>query len=289
MMPGAVKEELPVKGKDGVRLVEGRELMKVFHMFAVCAYGDQPYLEACLRSVTGQSCPTKTIVCTSTPSPYIEGLAKKYGLPLYVRKGESDIQADWNFAYEMADARFVTLAHQDDLYGRDYVKTLAACAARYPDMCLFTTDHMMVRDHQMVPGERLWLVKKLLRIPLKAHGLAHIPFVKKAALRFGNPICCPACTYQKVADGRGPFFRSSCRFALDWDHLIDMAEGPGRFICVEKPLMFHRLHKDAATNTCMKDQVRFQEERQMFERLWPKPVAALLMRVYQKAYASYEV
>lgn len=266
--------------------------MKAFHMFAVCAYGDQPYLEACLRSVTGQSCPTRAIICTSTPSPYIEGLAEKYGLPLYVREGERDIQADWNFAYQMADARFVTIAHQDDLYGHDYVKNLAACAARYPDMSLFTTDYMTVRDHRLAPGERLWLVKKLLRLPLRLRGLAHISFVKKASLLFGNPICCPACAYRKTADeervGR-PFFCSDCRFALDWDHLIDMAEAPGRFICVEKPLMFHRLHKSAATNVCMKDQIRVQEEMKIFKRLWPRAMAELLMRFYRRAYDSYEV
>ena len=161
--------------------------MKAFHTFAVCAYKDSPYLEACLRSVTGQSLPTRTILCTSTPSLYIERLAERYAIPLSCPGGgEARSGRTWNFAYQMAESDFVTIAHQDDLYGRDYVKTLAACAARYPDMCLFTTDHMTVRDHQMVPGERLWLVKKLLRIPLKAHGLAHIPFVKKAALRFGT-------------------------------------------------------------------------------------------------------
>ena len=68
-----------------------------------------------------------------------------------------------------------------------------------------------------------------------------------------------------------------------------MAEEPGRFICVEKPLMFHRLHKDAATNACMKDHVRSREELQVFRRLWPEPVVAFLMRFYQKAYASYDV
>ena len=85
-----------------------------------------------------------------------------------------------------------------------------------------------------------------------------------------------------------PFFVSDCRFALDWDHLITMAEEPGRFICVEKPLMYHRLHQDAATNACMRDSLRFREEKQMFGRIWPEPIVRLLMRFYQRAYQSYE-
>lgn len=260
--------------------------MRELHTFAICAYQDSPYLEACIRSVTGQSRPTRVILCTSTPSSYIRSMAEKYQIPLFVREGESDIQKDWNFAYEMADSSYVTIAHQDDLYGKNYVKTLEEYVRKYPDMSLFTTDYVTVRDHRLVFGEQLVLIKRLLRLPLRIPCLNHISWVKKAALCFGNSICCPACTYRK---GETPFFVSRCRFALDWDHLITMAEKPGRFICVERPLVYHRLHRDAATNTCMKNSIRFQEERQMFSRLWPEPVVRLLMRYYQKAYDSYEV
>ncbi len=260
--------------------------MRELHTFAICAYQDSPYLEACIRSVTGQSRPTRVILCTSTPSSYICSMAEKYQIPLFVREGESDIQKDWNFAYEMADSSYVTIAHQDDLYGKNYVKTLEEYVGKYPDISLFTTDYVTVRDHRLVFGEQLVLIKRLLRLPLRIPCLNHISWVKKAALCFGNSICCPACTYRK---GETPFFVSRCRFALDWDHLITMAEKPGRFICVERPLVYHRLHRDAATNTCMKNSIRFQEERQMFSRLWPEPVVRLLMRYYQKAYDSYEV
>lgn len=266
--------------------------MKALHTFAICAYQDSPYLEACIRSVTGQSVPTRVILCTSTPSAYIQSLADRYQIPVFVREGESDIQADWNFAFEMADARYVTIAHQDDLYGRDYVKTLVRYLRRFSDISLFTTDYVTVRDHKLAPGERLVLVKRLLRIPLRLPYLNHISWIKKAALCFGNSICCPACTYRKDEreDGKAaPFFDSECRFALDWDHLITMAEKPGRFICAERPLVYHRLHRDAATNVCMKNSIRFQEEQQMFRRLWPEPVVRVLMKYYQKAYDSYDV
>lgn len=70
------------------------------HTFAVCAYKDSPYLEECIRSLKRQSVQTNVILCTSTPSPYIEGIAEQYGIPVFVRDGKSDIQDDWNFAYE---------------------------------------------------------------------------------------------------------------------------------------------------------------------------------------------
>lgn len=84
------------------------------HTFAVCAYQDSPYLEACLKSLKRQSVQTDIILCTSTPSKYIQGMAELFNLPLYVREGKSDIRDDWNFAYQMADSRLVTIAHQDD-------------------------------------------------------------------------------------------------------------------------------------------------------------------------------
>lgn len=265
--------------------------MKNLHTFAICAFGDSPYLEACIRSVTMQSRPTKVILCTSTPSPYIKALAEKYHVPVFVREGESGIGADWNFAYEMADARYVTITHQDDLYGKNYVKELERVVRVYPDVTLFTTDYVTVKGQQLARGERMELVKRLLRLPLRFPGLNHLPLVKKAALCFGNPICCPACTYRKTLSGGvdQPFFNSSFRFALDWDKLITMAEEPGRFICVERPLVFHRLHPEAATNTCMKGALRFEEEERMFRRIWPEVAAGFLMKFYQKAYDSYEI
>ena len=55
------------------------------HTFAVCAYKDSPYLEECIRSLKRQLEPSEIILCTSTPSAFIEEIAKKYDLPLFVR------------------------------------------------------------------------------------------------------------------------------------------------------------------------------------------------------------
>ena len=65
-------------------------------------------------------------------------MADKYGIPVHVREGKSRIMDDWNFAYHMADSRFVTIAHQDYMYQKDYGKLLLESWKRYPDMTLFT-------------------------------------------------------------------------------------------------------------------------------------------------------
>ena len=56
------------------------------HVFAICAYQDSPYLEACIRALKMQTVPADIILCTSTPSSYIEGLAENYEIPVFVRK-----------------------------------------------------------------------------------------------------------------------------------------------------------------------------------------------------------
>ena len=55
--------------------------MKYKHVFSICAYGDSPYLEACIRSLKEQTVPSHIILCTSTPSSYIDRLAWRYGFP----------------------------------------------------------------------------------------------------------------------------------------------------------------------------------------------------------------
>lgn len=257
------------------------------HVFAIPAYKDSPYLEQCIRSLKAQTAPSPIILCTSTPSPYIVGLADKYGIPLHVRDGESSISGDWNFAYSEAEGELVTIAHQDDVYHRDYTLRLLAAYRKYEDMTVFTTDYVILKDGKLITGDRMLWVKRLLRIPLRIPALNDRKWVKLLPLIFGNPICCPATTYNKKRLGE-PLIRSDYHFVLDWDNMVDLAEREGRFICEERPLLYYRVHEGAATKACMESNVRAAEEREMFLKFWPKPVTELLMRGYQKAYGEYD-
>lgn len=257
------------------------------HTFAISAYKDSPYLEACIRSLKKQTVPTDIILCTSTPSGYISGLASKYGIPVYVRDGVSGIQDDWNYAYHMADSRLVTIAHQDDMYHRDYVKILLEQFQRYPDMTMFTSNYVNVKDGKLKNHDVELLIKRILRLPLRFPVLNHLGPVKKSVLMFGNPIGCPACTYHKAALGE-PLFTSPYKFALDWDTTLKLAGLPGRFICVERPLLYYRIHEGATTRECIMDQSRLREETEMFGKFWPGPVVRLLIHYYRKAYAFYD-
>ena len=49
-------------------------------------------------------------MATSTPNEWIQGLAEKYEIPLYIHTGEGGIAQDWNFAYRQAKTDYVTAA-----------------------------------------------------------------------------------------------------------------------------------------------------------------------------------
>lgn len=257
------------------------------HTFAVCAYKDSPYLEACIKSLKRQTIPSDIILCTSTPSKYIHGMAELFNLPLYVREGKSDIRDDWNFAYQMADSRLVTIAHQDDCYHKDYVKTLQQCWEAYPDTTVFMTDCAVVKNEEVQRPGLVLFVKHLLRLPLRLRRLADRTWIKKAALMFGNPIICPSCTYDKEKLGE-PLFDSGLKFALDWDTMWKLAGRPGRFCCVEKPLIFYRIHEGATTKACIENQERALDEAAMYAKIWPGPVVGVLMFFYKRAYRAYD-
>ena len=60
------------------------------------------------------------IVSTGTPNSYIKEVAEKYKLQLFVNPNPSSLASDWNFAMGCAKTELVTLAHQDDVYEKDY-------------------------------------------------------------------------------------------------------------------------------------------------------------------------
>ena len=260
------------------------------HTFVISAYQDSPYLESCIRSLIGQSVKSDIILCTSTPSEFIRMMAEKYDLPVYIREAgetEQGIGYDWNFAYSMADTELVTIAHQDDIYHHDYTKVLLETKEKYPDMSLFTTASVSIRNGKLVEYGGIEIIKKLLRTPLRIPAMNDHPWVKKAAITLGNPVICPSCTYDKTVCG-DKIFDENLHFVLDWDALCSLAEKKGRWICIEKPLIMYRVHTDSATGEAIHSSLRESEEAEMFDRLLPKPAADVIKKLYKKSYVAYK-
>lgn len=261
------------------------------HTFAICAYNDSPYLEDCIISLKNQTLKSNIIICTSTPSEFIDGLAEKYGLRIFIRNGKSSLKDDWNFAVDMAaektKAELVTVAHQDDIYEQKYTRALAKAFRIYPDMAVFCTRYRTIdKDGKQIKG-KAERVKRVLRSLLRMRRIADRTFIKRSALIFGNAICCPSCTYNVTLTGR-PLFKDEDHFVIDWKTLLRLSELKGRFVCVEKELMDYRIHDGAETKKNIDDHNREREEYSVFKSIWPTPIAWLIMRGYKSSYSAYE-
>lgn len=272
----------------------------MLHTFAICAYQESPYLEDCIRSVMRQSEQTKVILCTSTPNSYIKKLVKKYNIPFFVRDGESDIQADWNFAYEQADTEYVTIAHQDDIYHKDYAKYMLDRFAKNPDTLIAMTDYKIINEKNQARGDVSLLIKQILKLPLRLPFCADKKCVKLGVQSLGNAICCPSVCYHKSLiqteqikqKGNGELipslFQSEMKYALDWDTFYELAKLPGRFSYISKMLFYYRMHDGTTTKKCLKDNRKTKEEIEMFSKFWPDWIVKVIMKGYKLSYRSYE-
>ena len=258
------------------------------HTFAVCAYGESPYLEECLLSLLDQRKKTQILITTSTPNSHITALAKKYNLPIYVNQGEKGLAGDWNFAYNCAATPFVTLAHQDDRYYENYTEDVLAAAKRCQHPLILFTDYNELRNGKTVSSNRLLKIKRLLLSPLKLQIFWKSRFVRRRILSIGSAICCPAVTLakQNLADFS---FKNNMKSNIDWQAWEELSRRRGEFAYVAKPGMEHRIHQASTTSELIEENGRREEDLYMFRKFWPGWVAKLIEKVYQSSEKSNKV
>lgn len=252
------------------------------HTFAICAYKESPYLEKCIQSILRQTIPSEILLVTSTPCKYIKELCEKYHIPVYINEGERGITQDWNYAYAKSVTPIVTIAHQDDVYFKTYTESLERMTAALKKPLIFFSDYYELRDGKLVRNNKLLNIKRLLLLPLRFTALQGSIIIRKKVLSFGNPICCPSVAYFK---GNLPdiIFKKHFRSNEDWEAFEMISKIKGQFVYCKDPLMAHRIHEDSATTAIIADNDRTKEDYEMFCKFWPKWVAKILSRCYQKS------
>lgn len=261
-----------------------RHVRLVSHQFVVLAYGASPYLPACLDSVCQQA-GSKVIMTTSTPSSYVSDLARLYGVELYTAGTQRGIGADWNFALSCATADLVTLAHQDDIYYPGFAEQTCALFASNPDATLCFTEYDEIDDAgRRLPRGRVLMVKRALRsLAVGQRSVVDAQRRKRRLLAFGTTIPCPTVTLNRSAL---PDFRFSEEYQinLDWDAWWRLHTLDGPFLLSPCVLMGHRIHQQAETSRGKQDGRRREEDRKMFHRIWPAPIARFLGLLYRAGY-----
>jgi glycosyltransferase involved in cell wall biosynthesis len=242
------------------------------HSFAIIAYKDSPYLEDCILSLLSQSVKSKIYVSTSTPSEYIDALSQKYDLEVFVNPLSKGIADDWSFAYNKAKTKYVTLAHQDDIYSKNYTKECLKRAEGLAVNLITFTDYSELVDGVERNNSILLFIKKVLLLVLGVKG----------SLYFGSVIPCPSVMYNKLNIGEF-YFNDKFSINLDWEAWIRLSD-KGEFCFVNKRLMSHRIHSGAETSKGIKDNRRKNEDRILFTKLWGKTLGSMVSKIYSLSY-----
>lgn len=260
------------------------------HTFVIPAYKDSPHLESCIRALKEQNVPTNILIATSTPSPYIQSIAAKYAIPYYVSNQPGGIGNDWNFAIESASTRYITIAHQDDLYESAYTKEIFKAIHHHQKEkpLIAFCNYIDVVNGQERKTSLNAVVKNLLLFPFWIKSAISSKLVKKAILSIGDPICCPSVTIDRWNTEDIRFSKDhSC--VLDWVAWLQLAKKEGSFIFVNKKLVKHRIHVESETTNQIQNGKRQKEEFEVLSGIWGKNIAKLLAKFYSKGYTDNKV
>ncbi len=257
------------------------------HAFVVPAYGESPHLRDCLDSLRAQELPTTIFISTSTPSPWLASVAREAGATLVEHGPNRGIGHDWNQAVAASQAEWVTLAHQDDVYLPHFARATMRCVERHPAADLVMTGYGELAGDHVRAWTPMLAVKRLLEEQafLGREALTRRR-AKRRLLAFGCAIPCPAVTLRR--DRALGLFREDLKVDLDWDAWLRLADGPGTFARVRQLCMLHRIHASSETSDAVRVGVRAREDRAMFERLWPAPIARMMARLYAVSYEAGE-
>lgn len=255
------------------------------HTFVICAYKESPYLEKCIHSLLKQSIKTRIIMVTSTPNDFVQNMAEKYQISLYINEGEGGITQDWNFGYSKADTSYITIAHQDDVYHEKYAEHVLGALVKAKHPLIAFTDYYEVRNDKIVKKTKMLNIKRLMLFSLRLKFFHKSRFVRRRILSLGCPICCPSVTFA-ANNITPPVFVPGYRSCEDWQAWEKLSRKKGEFVFVNSSLMMHRIHEDSETSAIIDDNARSLEDYEMFCKFWPKWFAKIIVRFYSVSQKS---
>ena len=258
------------------------------HTFVVCAYQESSYLEACIRSVMSQTVRSKVVIVTSTPNPYIQKIADRYHIPIVVNTGKHGLAEDWNFAVKTANTPLVTVAHQDDIYGRHYAEVILRTATKCSYPLILFTDYYELREGKIVKNNRLLKVKRFMLNPLRFRLLWRNIWIRRRVLSMGSAICCPSVTIVKN-HVQLPIFKNNMKSNIDWQAWEELSREKGEFAYISHPLILHRIHGESTTSQLLKKDQRKAEDLYMYRKFWPEWIARMIEYFYQAAEKSNDI
>ena len=253
------------------------------HTFVILAYKESPYLEECIKSLINQSVKSNIILATSTPSVFLEDISQKYNIKLEINSNSKNTMADdWNFAYKMANTKYVTLAHQDDIYDKDFSSYLFNQKVEF---LISFSNYYELKDSKIIKNNLNLTIKKNMLLPFYFKNNIKNKTIKNLILSFGSPIPCPSVTYNKQLIGDF-LFDDNYKVNLDWDAWLRLAKMDGSFYFVKKPLLLHRIHNGSETSSGIMNNTRYEEDLKIFSQIWGSNIGNFISSFYKLSYKS---
>lgn len=251
---------------------------KVDHSFIIVAYKESPFLESCIGSIFKQTVKSKVTISTSTPSQYLKNISKKYRIPIIEGK-EEGIANDWTFAFNSCETKYLTLAHQDDIYLPLYTESCYKLSKKQNSLLVFTNYCEIDEKDRVRNLNKNLVIKRLLLAPFYFRESFESSLIRKLILSFGNPICCPSCFYNKEKIGKFNF-KQEMKYVMDWEAWWRLSNMKGVFSYIRQEVVGHRIHSGSQTSLQIVNKNRFREEKEMLESMWPKWLVRVVLSLY---------
>lgn len=180
---------------------------------------------------------------------------------------------------------YVTIAHQGDIYDREYAEKAVELLERADNPLIFFCDYYEIKNGKKISRTKNLMIKKIMLLPLKIKFLRKTVLIKRLILSMGNPICCPAVTYVKD-NLPEKVFRVGYKSNIDWEAWERLSRMSGEFVYTGKKLMGHRVHEGSTTTEIIGMNLRTIEDLEMLKKFWPEKIAKIINKVYKNAEKS---
>lgn len=253
------------------------------HAFVVLAYQRSPFLGACLASLQAQTSPSRVLIVTATPNDHIAEQAALCGAGLTINPFPSGMAGDFNFGLRASGARFVTLAHQDDLYQTDFLARTLDLFTRRPEGALSFTGYHEIDDDGAVRRSKVSLANTVLTGATLGGGETVRGLRSRLFLGLGCAIPCSSVTFDmhKLADFS---FSPDLSCCMDWDAWWRLRESGHLFLRTPQRLVHRRYNGQTATAQAKREGHRQSEDLAILRAIWPSRIGDLVHRVYSLGY-----
>ena len=233
------------------------------HTFVILAYNESDDLEECIKSVINQSVKSNIVIATSTPNDYIFDLASEYSLGVMINKEKSNKGRDYNFAINSFDTPLVTIAHQDDLYDRNYTKFIQKAYKKNKDATIIFTDNYEIYNDIKIKHSKRLFFRRYFLFPLRFRIFQNKVFFKLRSLRREKFICTSSITFIKN-NIQDEVFPTNLKYDNDWQGLIDLAKKKTRFVYLKDKLVGYRVIEKKIIKK------KIEEDTNILKSLYPK-------------------